>query len=124
MLARGGDGARCSSVGDRVAAGGLAQDLLVQRLGLLLRLDTELAREHAHALLVLAQRRAPSAGVGVEAHQRAVRWLLQRIEGQQSKGRLNRRLDRANLALMREQPRERFERQLTQSLTLAEQPFF
>ena len=101
---------------------GRLQDLLVQRLGLGLRLDAELAAEHGDALLVLPERRAPPPEVGVEAHQRAMHRFLQRVQREQSQRRLHARLGGAGPALLGEQPRQPLQRQLAQALALAQQP--
>ena len=55
-------------------------DLAVEGLGLRLGLDRELAREEFATDVELAQRRLRAAMPGIEAHQRPVRLLLQRLE--------------------------------------------
>src|SRR5438132_617701 len=77
MLALAPPGAAHDLAGERRATGALAQDLLVEGLRLRLGLDAELAAEHAHAVLVVAQRRAAPTEIRVQPHQRAVRRLLQ-----------------------------------------------
>ena len=66
----------------------LAQDVLVQLLGFGLWLDAQLSPEDFDAVLVLAKRGVAPAELHVEAHQRAVHGLLQRVE---SRGLLKRR---------------------------------
>jgi hypothetical protein len=51
--------------------------------GFLLRLDSELTLEDAHAELVLVEGGAPSPELGVKTHERAVHRFLQRIERDQ-----------------------------------------
>jgi hypothetical protein len=104
------------------ARGPLAEDLLVERLRLRLRLHPQLALEHAHALLVLPERGPPPSLLRVEAHQRSVHGLLQRVQRQQPESAQHRRLDGARLALVCQQPREGLEGELPQPLAFAQQP--
>ena len=122
MLALAPPGAAHDPAGERRATGALAQDLLVEGLRLRLGLDAELAAEHAHAVLVVAQRRAAPTEIRVQPHQRAVHRLLQRVQRQQPQRRLHRGLRRTRPTLPREQLRESFERHLAQPLALPQQP--
>ena len=76
-----------------------AKDVLVERLGLGLGLGVELTLEDGNAHLVLAQRRRPATELHVETHERSVHGLLERIESQESEGRLHGGLGGAGGAL-------------------------
>ena len=76
-----------------------AKDLLVERLGLGFGLGVELALEGGDAHLVLAQGGAAAAELRVEAHERSVHGLLERIESQEPEGRLHGGLGGAGGAL-------------------------
>jgi hypothetical protein len=65
---------------------------------------------------------SPGAQLGVEAHRGAVDGLLERVNGEQSQRRAKRRAGGALPALLGEQPREGFERQLPQPLPLGHEP--
>ncbi len=68
------------------------EDLGVELLGLPLGFGAELAVEHVHAELVLPQGGAAPSLTHIEPHQGAMHDLLERIEGQHSSGREDRRL--------------------------------
>ena len=100
----------------------LPKNLLVEDLGHRLRLDPELALEHADTMLVLAQRGLAPAGVGVEPHQRPVDRLLERIEREELQRRLHGRIGRSALSMVDEEAGEDFEGQLSQALPFAHEP--
>ena len=87
-VARGGEPPEVSRLGGHRDDGSPAEDLLVELLGLLLRLDSKLALQDSHAELVLLEGRPAAAELGVEAHERAVHRLLERVEGDQPQRRL------------------------------------
>ena len=109
-------------VARRRAAGSLAEQFLVELLRLRLRLDAHLALEHPDALLVLPERRASSPGLGVQPHQRPVRRLLQRVQPQQRQPCLNGGVGLAGLPVLRQELRQRLQRQLAEPLPLPQQP--
>ncbi len=98
------------------------EDFLVDALGLGFRLDAQLLPQHRHAGLVLTEGGGAPALAGEEAHERAVRALLQRIEGEQSPRRLDGRLDRATLHLLGQEPRQGLQDQLTETVALGPEP--
>src|SRR6266545_1170723 len=100
----------------------LPEDLLIELLGRRLGLDAELSLKNAETDLVLPKGRRPPAELNVKTHDRAMDGLLQGVEREEPERRLRRRLRRLRGALMTEKLRQRFERQLTQSLALREQP--
>ena len=57
-------------------------NLVDEFAGFRLRLHTQLRCQHAHAFIVLAHGRRPVAGLGVQAHERAVGRFVQRIQRQ------------------------------------------
>src|SRR5713101_1771192 len=96
----------------------LPKDLLVEVLRRRLRLHAELALQNADTDLVLPKCRRPPAQLDMKTHDRAMDRLLQRVEGEEPKRRLQRRLRRTRGALVMEELRQRLERQLAQSLAL------
>ena len=100
----------------------LSEDLLIERLGLGLGLDAQLALEDLDALLILPERGGPAPELPVQPHQRPVHGLLQRVEREQAKRRLHCGCGGAARALVSKPPRERFERQFAQPLSLRHEP--
>ena len=100
----------------------LLEDLLVELPRLGLRLHAQLAPQHAHAVLILAERGGALPELGVQAHERAVRRLLQRIEGEELAGRPDRGLEVLRLPLVREQPGQAVAGLLAQALARLAQP--
>jgi hypothetical protein len=89
----------------------------------LLRLDVELAAERVHTCLILSKRCGAPAELDVQTHGRAMGDLLEGIErkkpqrcGQRAVGRTRHPLDVDELG-------ERLERQLSEALAFARQPF-
>ncbi len=97
-----------------------AQDLLIERLGLQLRLRVQFALEDRNAHLVLAQGRAPAPELNVQTHERSVHGFLQRIEDQQPQGRLHGGLGSAVGALLGQEPGEGSQGKLVQALALSQ----
>ena len=95
----------------------------MQLVGLGLGRRAELALEGVHADVVLAQRGLPAAQPRVEAHERAVDRLLQRVEGEEAQAGLDGRLGRAGALLVGEQSGERLDGELVQALALGGEPF-
>jgi hypothetical protein len=98
------------------------QDLLVEALGLRIRIDAELALEDGDARLILAQRGAPSSLAGVHADEGAVDVFLEGIEREQSYGGLRRFGERVLLRLHREQPGQRLHGPIAQAGPFRLQP--
>jgi hypothetical protein len=70
--------------------GGLPlQDLLIQRLRLVVGLGVQLALERGHTAPVLAEGSSTPAELHVEPHERPVHWLLRGVEGDQLESGLN-----------------------------------
>jgi hypothetical protein len=101
----------------------LAQQLQIELPGLGFWLAPQLALQHLDRELVLLERRATAVLAQIQAHERAMRRLLQRVEGEQAHGGLNGALGRAGLALAGQQPGEGLERQLPQPLAFGDEPF-
>jgi hypothetical protein len=101
-----------------------AQDLLVERRGLLLGLGLDLASQCGRAQLILAQGGAAPSGLRVELHQCPVRGLLQRIQGEKPERGLDRRLDRSGRTLVSEETGQNPEGHLVQALALGKEPVF
>ena len=99
------------------------KDLLVELLGLRLRLGPQLPLQRRHADLVLLEGGAAPALPRVEPHQRAVHDLLRHVHREQRHGRLDRLLCLSSLRLMREDVREGLHRQSAQPLLFRGQPF-
>ena len=99
------------------------QDFLVQLCGLRLGRRAELALQHVHAELVLAQCGLPASEPRIEPHDRTMDGLLQRVQRQQTKTGLDGRLVGAGFLLMGEQTAQSLDRQLVQALPLRREPF-
>jgi len=100
------------------------RDLGEERLRLGLRLGAELLPQHLSALLVRLQRRFAAPLNHVQAHEGAVRFLLQRIDEQQlSRGHDGRR-DQPGLPLMRQELSMGVEGELVEPIALVAQPVF
>ena len=99
------------------------ENLPVERLGLRFRLGAQLARERAHAELVLAERGPAIAELSVQAHQRPMHALLHRIQRHEPQRRLHRRLEGPCVALQRQELPQRFECQFAEPPALGDQPF-
>jgi hypothetical protein len=95
-----------------------------QRDRLALGLRPELAPQGRRVDLVLAQRRAAPSGLDVELHQRAVRRLLQRVQGEQPQRGLDRRFGRSPRAVVVQQPGQCPEGHFVKALALTAQPIF
>ena len=102
--------------------GSLGEDLLVEPLGLGLGLDAQLAPQGLDADLISAERRRAASLGGIEAHQRPVDGLLERIEGEQAQGRLDGPLRQGGRGLPGEQRAQDAQAQLVQALALAREP--
>src|SRR5438552_7480238 len=89
-----------------------------------LRLHAELALQDANADLILRQRRVPPSAQDVQAHAGAVRRLLQRIEGEQLAGDLDRAVDASGRGFERDETRRGIDGALAQPLALGEEPRF
>ncbi len=100
----------------------LPKDLLVKLLGGRFRLHSELSLQNADTDLVLPKCRRPPAQLHVETHDGAVDGLLQGVEGEEPQSRSQSRLRALRGALVSKELRQRFERQLAQSLALREEP--
>jgi hypothetical protein len=120
MLAKGPD----PPVGGRREERSPAEDLLIETFGLILRLDPKFALEDSHAELVLVESGPPPAQLVVEAHQRAVHRLLERIERDKPEPGPQGRLHGAGSPLGGQQRAVRLDRQLAQPLPLGHQPLF
>ena len=118
-------GGRCGGHRRGGGRGGclVAQDFLVQGLGLGLGLGPELALERGDAELILAEGGGAATELLVESHQCPVHGLLERVERQELHRRVHGGLHVAALPLMGEQLGERLHGELSQSLPLAEEPF-
>jgi len=102
--------------------GALADECPVKLARLGVGLDLELPLEHAHAELVLAQRRRVVAPARVQPHERAMRRLVERIEGEDAPPDLERARDVARVRVPREHARERAAHEAAQTLPLGGHP--
>ena len=102
---------------------GSLENVTVERLRLGFGLGLQLVLERGDAELELAERRSAPTELRVEPHQGPVNRLLQRVQAHQPKRRLNGRLERARVALVGEQSRERLQGELAQAHALRDQPF-
>ena len=98
------------------------EDVLVEELGLHVGLDPQLPLERRHAHLVLAERGAPAAQVGVQPHERPVDGFLERIEREETQGRVHRGVQRPRRALVGGEAGQRLDGSLTQPLPLGSEP--
>ena len=99
-----------------------AQDVAIERAGFFFRLRAKLALQGRDADLVLAQGLGLATGLRVEAHERPVDGLLQRIERHHPQAGLQCRLEVPRLALHDQQSRQRVAGELAQPLALGGQP--
>ena len=99
-----------------------AKDLQIELLRVRFRLHSELVLQDTDAQLILAKRGPPTAKPGVEAHERAVHGLLERIQRDQPSPGLQGGLHRPGGALQTEQPGQHLEGQLPQARPLGHQP--
>src|SRR2546421_738752 len=79
----------------RLDSGALLTQLLVEPLGLGFWSHAELTLENIATGLILVERGAAAALPGIEPHQRAMRALLQRLEGENSERQVGPPLARA-----------------------------
>ena len=100
------------------------RQLGAQPLGLRIRRHAELALEHVTAAAVLVERRAHPVLVHVQADQRAMDALLQRIERDQAQRHLNRAIDGAGDHIVVEQTPQDLVQRFVQPPSLGQQPFF
>ena len=98
------------------------ENVLIELLRLRLRFGAQLPLQRSNAHLVLLEGGATPALTGIEPHQRSMHGLLGGIEREESRGRLDRALGLSRLRLMREQLRQRFQRQLAQPFALGGEP--
>src|SRR5262249_6625431 len=96
--------------------------LPIQLLRLGVGLHAELTPEDAHARLVLPEGGAPPAESLVEAHQRSMGRLLQRIERDEPERGLEGALERRRPLLMSEKLGQGLHGQLSQAVSLSDQP--
>jgi hypothetical protein len=85
-------------------------DLLVQLCGLRVGRRAELALQHLHAELILAQCGLPASEPRIELHDRTMDGLLQVVHLQQTKTGLDGRLVIASFLLIREQTAQALDR--------------
>ncbi len=100
----------------------LAQDGLVEGLGLLLGVDAELALQQVAQLLVLGEGAPAPAGEGVELHEVAVGLLGERVDAEQPLGVLDGDAVAAALAVLGDQRAQRLHHRLAQALLLLLEP--